>query len=143
MRRVLVEVSGGLLILVGTCLFLAAAWIGVKFLAGLLPGHDAFASNEELAIVQDAEASHRGITLVEPTVIRDVKARDGESRTLLGVPARDGSGNVWVLLDPKPASGPIVLPDKEFELTPAQFASLEKAVGSEAVKRFLKERVVR
>lgn len=36
MRRLLEEVSGGLLIVVGTCVVLCLTWIGVIFLAELL-----------------------------------------------------------------------------------------------------------
>ncbi len=142
MRRVLEEVSGGLLILAGTCLLLFLAWIGAGFLEGFFSDGNELVSKQEWSVVQAAAASHRDTRLVEPRVIRDARTQDGEARTLLGVPAKDGSGNVWMLLNPKTASEPKTLPEKDFELTPAQFAGIEKEVGSKEVKKFLKGHVM-
>lgn len=140
-KRLLEEISGGLVVLLGTCFILSLTWIGVTAVKDYFSGDHALLSQHEWSIVQAAAAAHRDVRLAEPKVIRQKSAPGGQVRTLLGVPAKDGSGNVWMLLDPKASPTPKALPEKDFSLTAAQFSSIEAIVGSDEMKRFLKEHV--
>lgn len=82
MRRVLEEVSGALLVLMGTFLFLLVTWMGLKFLGGLFPGHDEPASKREQAHARVTEAGQRDVQLVEQPAIRGSGAQNGERRAL-------------------------------------------------------------
>lgn len=140
-KRVLADISGGLLVLLGTCLILSLVWIGVAFFGGYFSDDNELVSQHEWSIVQAVWSAQRDTRLVEPKVFRESRIGGGETRTLLGVPAKDGTGNVWILLDPKAAPKIKVLPNNEFSLTTSQFASVEKEVRDQEVKQFLKERL--
>ena len=91
MRRTLEEVSGALLILAGTFLFLLVTWMGLKFLGGLFPdqdtpAQDTPASKHERAHAQAAGTAQRDVRPGEQPAIRDSGAAQDEERRPL--PAR-------------------------------------------------------
>lgn len=137
-RRDLEEILGALLVFLGTCFILSMTWVGTTLLRSFFSDNDERISKQEWSIIRAVERAHRNVRLVAPMLVRQPSTDGNEARTLLGLPAVDGSGNVWILLDPTTPPSTKVLPNKDFSLTGAQLADLELHVGSEEVRRFLK-----
>ena len=90
----------------------------VAFLLVSCSGPESMGNKSEWAVLQGVEYDHRSILLSAPMVLTIDDYR------LAGLPKANGSGAVWVLLNPKHEPLYKQLPQDPYRLSAAQLAAL-------------------